>query len=169
MFFCFFNPWKASMAIAHHIFVCFLNPWKAYMGRAHHTFVHFLVVVFGCFFNSFHKNIWVTIPEQGCSSCKSSATHSYKSLQHFRVSTQWHGCQCLGFLLCAQMLTHAIALRGWTNTVRESALNADSRRKNPCQTVKSNLHQYCPWLFTLMLYQLSYSAPSRFIWTSPRS
>ena len=30
----------------------------------------------------------------------------------FRVSKQWNGCQCLGFLTCAQMLMQAIALGG---------------------------------------------------------
>ena len=40
---------------------------------------------------------------------KSSATHSYQSVQHFRVSKQRYGCQCWGFLRCAQMLMHAIA------------------------------------------------------------
>ena len=29
---------------------------------------------------------------------------------------QWHGCQCLGYLTCAQMLMHAIAGRGCTKT-----------------------------------------------------
>ena len=36
---------------------------------------------------------------------------------YFCVSKQWWGCQCLGFLTCAQMLMHAIAHRGCANTL----------------------------------------------------
>ena len=61
-------------------------------------------------------------PYKGYSSPKSSATHSYQCVQYFRVSTQWYGCQCLGFLTCTQMLMHAIAHGGCTDTVRKSAL-----------------------------------------------
>ena len=43
---------------------------------------------------------------------KSSATHSYQCVQYFHVSKQWYGCQCLGFLTCAQMSMHAIAHGG---------------------------------------------------------
>ena len=57
------------------------------------------------------------------SSCKSSATHSC-------VSKQWYGCLCLGFLTCEQMLMHVIVHGGCTDTVRESALEADWE-KNP--------------------------------------
>ena len=38
--------------------------------------------------------------------------------------------QCSGFLVCMQMLMHAIACKGFTNTVRESALKVDWK-KNP--------------------------------------
>ena len=38
---------------------------------------------------------------------KSSATHSYLCV-HFRVCRQGWGCQCLGFLTCAQMLMHVL-------------------------------------------------------------
>ena len=42
-----------------------------------------------------------------------------------------HGCMCLGFLTCAQMLMHVNTHRGCTNAVRESALKADTgRQKN---------------------------------------
>ena len=41
-----------------------------------------------------------------------------------------YGCQCEWFLACAQMLMHAIAHGGCTNTVRESALNVDSCNNN---------------------------------------
>ena len=81
------------------------------------------------------------------SSRKSSPKHSYQCVQYFRVSEQGYGCRCLGFLTCAQMLMHAIAHRGCTDTVRASALDADSGRKIPCRTRDSNLCQYCIWLF----------------------
>ena len=60
------------------------------------------------------------------------------------------------FLNCAQMLLHAIAHGGCTDTVRESALEADSGRKIPCRTVDSNPRQYCAWLFSRTLYPLSF-------------
>ena len=41
------------------------------------------------------------------------------------VSTQWYGCQCLGFLMCKQMLVHVIEHGGYTNTVRWLALKDD--------------------------------------------
>ena len=53
----------------------------------------------------------------------SSGTHSC-------VSKQWYGCLCLGFLTCEQMLMHVIVHGGCTDTVRESALEADWE-KNP--------------------------------------
>ena len=57
----------------------------------------------------------------------SSATHSYQCVQYFPVSKQWYGCQCLGFLTRAQMLMHAIVHGGCTDTVRQSALEANSK------------------------------------------
>ena len=65
------------------------------------------------------------------SSHKSSATHSYQCVQYSRVFKQWYNCQCLGFLTYTQMLMHAIAHGGCTDTVRGSALKVDSGRKNP--------------------------------------
>ena len=83
-------------------------------------------------------------------------------MRYFRVSKQWHGCQCLGFLTCAQLLMHPIApLHGsCTDTVREFAMKADAREKLPCHTWDSNPRQYCAWLFRWTLYQLSYSQPA---------
>ena len=67
-----------------------------------------------------------------CSSVKSSGTDSYQSAQYFRAFKQWFSCQCLGFLLtCAQMLMHAIAHYGCTDSVSESALKVVSGRKTP--------------------------------------
>ena len=42
------------------------------------------------------------------------------------------------FLSRLKMLMHAIAHGGCTDTVRESALETDSRRKVPCRTEDSN-------------------------------
>ena len=57
------------------------------------------------------------------------------------------------FLTCTRMLMHAIAHGGCMDTVRESALEADSGREIPCCTVDSNLHQYYAWFFSRTLYQ----------------
>ena len=46
-----------------------------------------------------------------------------------------------GFLSCAQLLMHAIAHGGCTDTERESALKVDSGKKIPCRTGESNLCQ----------------------------
>ena len=63
-------------------------------------------------------------------------------VQYFCVSKQLHGSQCLGLSTCAQMLMYAIARGGCTDTVRESALKADSGRKIPCCTGDSNPRWY---------------------------
>ena len=71
----------------------------------------------------------------------------------FSCVRQWYGCQYLGFLMCAQMLMHAIAHEGCMNTVKESALKVDqqecpllhwSRELKPGHCRWS---QYCAWLF----------------------
>ena len=54
---------------------------------------------------------------------------------------------------------HAIAHGGCTDTVRKSALEADSGKKIPCCTRDSNPRQYCAWLLSRTFYQLSYSRP----------
>ena len=64
------------------------------------------------------------------------------------------GCQCLGVLMCTQMLMHAITYGGYVDTVRKSALKVDLVRTIPCCTGCSNLHRYCAWLFSWTLYQL---------------
>ena len=46
-----------------------------------------------------------------------------------------------GFLTCAHMQMLAIVHGGCTDTVRESALKVDARRKFPCRTGKSSLPQ----------------------------
>ena len=47
-----------------------------------------------------------------CAVFKSSATRSCQCVQHFHLSKLWYGCQCWGFLTCAQMLVHAITHGG---------------------------------------------------------
>ena len=43
--------------------------------------------------------------------------------------------------MCSQMLMHAIAQGGFTDTVRKSALKVDSGRKIPWRTGEWNLRQ----------------------------
>ena len=74
--------------------------------------------------------VWITWAGCGYRNHRNNAAQSCQCVQHFCVSSQWYGCECLGFLICAQMLMHAIAHRGCTDTVRESALRADWE-KNP--------------------------------------
>ena len=57
------------------------------------------------------------------------------------------------------MLMYPIAHGGCTDTVRKSALEADSGRKIPCPTGDSNPRQCWAWLFSRTLYQLSYPGP----------
>ena len=57
---------------------------------------------------------------------------------------------------------HVITHRGCADTVRESALKVDSGRKIPCPRGDSNLHQFCAWLFSCKVNQLSYSPPLGF-------
>ena len=113
---------------------------------------HGMYNVFNCFITSLFlaRNLghltWVRH-----SSCKSSATHSCHCVQYFCVSELWQGCQCLAFLTCTPILTHAIAHRGCMDTVREFTLEADSGRKIPCRTGDLNRHHYHTWLFSTSL------------------
>ena len=45
---------------------------------------------------------------------KSSTIHSYRCVQYLHVFKQWYGCQCWDFLMCIQMLMHAVAHRSCT-------------------------------------------------------
>ena len=53
--------------------------------------------------------------------------------------------------------TDVDACEAGTGTVRESALKVDSGTKLTRRTGDSNPRQFCPWLFSRTLYQLSYS------------
>ena len=64
-----------------------------------------------------------------------------------------------GILKCTPTLVPAIAHRGWTDTVKESALEVDTRRKIYCHTRYSDPHQHCTWLFCPMLCLLSCPRP----------
>ena len=58
-----------------------------------------------------------------------------------------YGCQCLGISTCPQMLRHAIALGGCSDTVKgKLTLGGKSFVSNP--------RQYCAWIFSRTLYQL---------------
>ena len=65
-----------------------------------------------------------------------------------------------GIFMCAKMSMQAIAHGGCMDTVREFALEFDSRRKIPYCTGDSNPCQYRAWLFSQTLYQLSYPCPT---------
>ena len=97
-------------------------------------------------------------PNRHCS-CKNSITQTSRCVQYFCVSKQWYSCQCLGFLMLAQMLMHVIAHMGCMDILRECALEAHSGRKIPCHNKESNPCKYCACLFSQTLYQLSYSCP----------
>ena len=53
-----------------------------------------------------------------------------------------------------------ISLMVSVDVKHQSALEVNSRRKVLCCTGDSNQYQYYTWLFSHMLYQLSYSCPS---------
>ena len=67
--------------------------------------------------------------------------------------------QCALKHWCMQLHMGAVL----NDTITESALEDDSGRKFPCCTGYSNLHQYHTWLFSHMLYSLSYPGPVRLI------
>ena len=78
---------------------CLLPPLPPYPV----LFVHFFFFFF--FFSLFSMSL---AENSGHNSHKSSTTLSYQWVQHFHVSKQGYGRQCLGFLTCAQMLMHVI-------------------------------------------------------------
>ena len=72
------------------------------------------------------------------SSRKSSATHCYQYLQHFRVAKQGCGCHRSGLLTCAQMSMPAIA-HGDTHHSNEI------RTKSPLATkMRSSRNRHSP-------------------------
>ena len=89
--------------------------------------------------------------------CYPCTMHSYLCVSYFHVCKQCYGCQCLEFFNVGTNMIPAIVHRGHTDTIREFALGVDSWRKIPCFTRDSNPHQYCPWLFSWLLYQLRYT------------
>jgi len=81
---------------------CLLPPLPPYPDLFVHLFFFFF------FFSLFSTSLSLA-EKSGHNSHKSSTTLSYQWVQHFPVSKQWYGHQCLGFLTCAQMLMHVIA------------------------------------------------------------
>ena len=85
-------------------------------------------------------------------------------VQYYPVSKQWYGCQNLGFVTCTQMLMHAIARSGCTNTVRDSARRVNAGRKVSCHTGDSNPGHCCDWRVNPMFFQLSAPILFSFNW-----
>ena len=128
---CISTAWKPFQEKAPPVFVPFgigSSAWRCLFTHLPHTvaggkgmdFLHmihlYLAEKFGC-----HALARLQQPQE----------HSYLCGQYFRVSRQWCGCQCLGFLTCAQMLRCVVAHRGCTDTVRESVLKVESGAKIP--------------------------------------
>ena len=86
---------------------------------------------------------------------KTGIAHSYQCLQCFAGPNSGVAAGVWGLLTCTQMLMRAIAQGGCVNTIRESALTADSGRKIPCRAGELRLCRCCAWLFSLTLCQLS--------------
>ena len=99
------------------------------------------------------QEIWVTLPGWGTAAPR-VAPPIPTSVCRIFVSKHWDGCRCLGFVTCTYMFMYAIAHGGCTTTTRESALKVDSKRKIPCCTGESNLHQYCAGLFGPMCWAI---------------
>ena len=73
----------------------------------------------------------------------------------FCMTKQWYSCQCSGFFTCTQLLMHAMAHGGCTNTIGKSALKVDSVRKVArCTRGWSRTSISSMWKWTLD--QLSY-------------
>ena len=101
---------------------------------------------------SFAREIRVALPGYGTAAAGGALPIP---TQYFHVSRQWYGCQCLGILTCAHMLIRAIAYWGLYGHRKRVC----SGRKIACRGGDSNPRQYCAWLFSQTLYQLSYRRP----------
>ena len=106
------------------------------------------------FFKQMYCPIWISpMGNSGCFSLgKPAAVHAgcFSAATIHRTLTR-----TTGSFPCSQMLMHAIAQGGFTDTVRKSALKVDSgsKKKIPCRTRESNLRQRRA---SPTLYQLSY-------------
>ena len=78
------------------------------------------------------RQVQVALPDMGKAYQPREQRYTFLSVCSILCVQQWYGCQCLGFLTCAQILMRAIAHRGCTraDTARKSVLEVDSRRKN---------------------------------------
>ena len=63
------------------------------------------------------REIWVALPGYGTAATRAVLPIPVSMCSIF-MSKQLYGCQCLGFLTCAQVLRHAIVHWGCTDTVR---------------------------------------------------
>ena len=89
----------------------------------------------------FFGKIWSSYPGKATATVRAALPIPKSACNILCVPKQWFGCQCLGFLMCAQMFIHAIAHWGCTNTVKESALKVDSWRKMSCCAGELNPRQ----------------------------
>ena len=97
------------------------------------------------------------------SRCKCSATHSYQFVQYFRVSKHCCGCQCWGFLMCAQMLIDCTwGLYGHCKTVCAESWLRDPLGEDSYAALGLKTHiSSVLWLFSQMLL-LSYFHPVQY-------
>ena len=86
------------------------------------------------------------------SSCQSSTTHSHRCVQCCHFPNNGMAANVWNFKH-AQML---VACNCTWGLYYEQHKKVCTGRKIPCHACDSNLHQYCTWLFSQTLYQLSY-------------
>ena len=123
--------------------------WKHVCGRMSFSIYLGMGNLKQCYFSSIYST---SLSHAGNSGCLSLVRLQLLQEQRypllpvcavFLCVRQWHVCQCLGYLTCAPMLMHAIAGRGCTKTMRESAVKADhGHKKSVVALGKGNL---CQW------------------------
>ena len=79
---------------------------------------------------------------------------SYRQIRH-QGRYNYDVIRAAKVLLHTQTLMRAIAHGGCMNTVRQSAFKVDLGEEIPCCNGDSNPSQYCSWLFSRTLCQLS--------------
>ena len=103
--------------------------------------------------------IWVALPGYSTAAARAVLPIPTSVCSIFCVSKQQYGCQCLGFLVCTQMLMHAMA-HGLCGHLKRVCAGSWLKEKSLAAIGDSNLHQYCAWLFSQTLYQLSHPRPT---------
>ena len=88
---------------------------------------------------------------------RSSAGHSMASYRQIRHQGRYNYdvIRVAKGLMRTQTFMHAIPHGGCTNTVRESAYKVGLGEEIPCCNGDSNPSQYCSWIFSRTLCQLS--------------